>query len=381
MSDAAPDRGHGRLPPGSTIAILGGGQLGRMLAGAAARLGFRCHVYSDAAEAPATEVATLSVRGAYDDLAALDRFAAHADVLTYEFENVPVAAAEHLAKSLPLRPGVKPLAVAQDRLTEKTFLESIGLPVAPFAAIDSAADLKAALSAFTSAAILKTRRLGYDGKGQINVQPSSDAAAAFATIEELPAVLEQRIAFDCEISVIAVRGLDGEVRTYDCPRNTHAGGILRVSQVPSRVDQAVTDAAKRMAGRVAEALDYVGVLAVEFFVLPVAGGRAADARLIINEIAPRVHNSGHWTMDGCLVCQFENHIRAIAGWPLGPTERRADVEMVNLIGDDFHAWPKWAATADAAVHLYGKRDARPGRKMGHVNRLGAGKPRGTGPDS
>ncbi|MEO0671547.1 MAG: 5-(carboxyamino)imidazole ribonucleotide synthase [Pseudomonadota bacterium] len=359
------------LSPGSTIAILGGGQLGRMLSVAAARLGFRAHVYSDAAEAPATEVAALAVRGAYDDLDALDRFAAHADVLTFEFENVPVSAAEHLSERIPLRPSARSLAVAQDRITEKMFLTEHGLPVAPFAQIDTADDLARALREMDAPAILKTRRLGYDGKGQLNVQPGSDAAAAFATIEGLPAVLEKRIPFSCEISVIAVRGLDGEVVAYESPWNTHAGGILRTSTVPAGVAANVREAAAKMAARVAEALGYVGVLGVEFFVLGAddADRAGPEARLLINEIAPRVHNSGHWTMDACRCDQFENHIRAIVGWPLGPTTRDSDVEMVNLIGEDALAWQDWAGRDDCVLHLYGKRDARPGRKMGHVNVL------------
>ncbi len=334
---------------------------------AAARLGFRTHVYSDAAEAPAAEVAALAVRGAYDDLDALARFSAHADVLTFEFENVPVSAAEHLAERIPLRPGARSLAVAQDRVAEKTFLTGLDLPVAPFAQIDTADDLARALHDMDAPAILKTRRLGYDGKGQLNVQPGSDAEAAFATIEGLPAVLEKRIPFACEISVIAVRGLDGEIVTYESPKNTHAGGILRTSTVPSGVETEVTDAAAVMAAKVATALDYVGVLAVEFFVLPADANLAPGERLLINEIAPRVHNSGHWTMDACACDQFENHIRAIVGWPLGPTVRSRDIKMVNLIGDDVHAWHDWAERDDCALHLYGKREARTGRKMGHVN--------------
>ena len=356
------------LQPGGRIAILGGGQLGRMLAMAAARLGLHCTIYSDSDDSPAFEVADRAIRGSYEDLAALGELARTCDVLTYEFENVPVAAARHLEGRIPVRPGPRALEVAQDRLTEKRFMEACGLPVAPYRPVDDVAMLETALSELGGAAILKTRRLGYDGKGQVNIAPGEDCAAALAEIDRAPAVLEKRVAFHCEVSVLVARATDGSMVFYDCPRNRHEGGILRVSSVPSGLDEPVLELARDHARAVAEALDYVGVLAVEMFYL----GPQASAPLLINEMAPRVHNSGHWTMDACLCDQFENHIRAVAGWPLGDPARLVDVEMHNLIGADVNEVPEILREAGAVLHLYGKAEARPGRKMGHVNRFRGG---------
>ena len=355
------------LPPRSVIGILGSGQLGKMLAQAASRLGFRTHVYGDDA-GPAFDVATAHSVGSFTSLGRLDEFARGVDVVTYEFENVPVAAAEHLALSVPVRPGARALAVSQDRIAEKTFIRDLGIPVAPFAAITDLGDLAAAASAqstWESRAILKTARLGYDGKGQASVATPAGLESAFSDLGNVPCVLERRLAFQCEVSVIVVRGVLGETITYDIPVNEHEGGILRRSTVPSGLPAAVEQQARAMASRIATALDYVGVLAVEMFYL----GTDAAEPLIVNEIAPRVHNSGHWTMDACAVGQFENHIRAVAGWPLGDTKRHSDAAMQNLIGHDVDAWPSIAATPDACLHLYGKREARDGRKMGHVNHL------------
>ena len=355
------------LPPRSVIGILGSGQLGRMLAQAASRLGFRTHIYADDS-GPAFDVAGAHSVGAYDNLVRLDEFARTVDVVTYEFENVPVEAARHLIKRVPVHPGPEALEVAQDRIVEKAFISDLGISVAPFASIHARGDLAAAhatLASWGTPGILKTARLGYDGKGQATVRTRQEVDTAWQQFGEVPCVLEQRITFAFEISVLVVRGLDGKVAFYDVPRNTHADGILRRSVVPSGMPPALEEQARAMAGRVADALSYVGVLAVEMFWL----GPGAARPLLVNEIAPRVHNSGHWTMDACTADQFENHIRAIAGWPLAPTTRHSDAEMVNLIGPEADAWLQLAAEPDVSLHLYGKREARPGRKMGHINYL------------
>lgn len=358
------------LKPGSIIGILGGGQLGRMLAMSAAELGFKCHVYSDV-PGPALEVAHASTVGAFDDLGKIAEFARGVDVVTYEFENVPLQAAAAAQEIAPVRPGPKALEVAQDRLSEKTFISGLGIPVAPFAAVTNLEDLRAAAAKTGLPAILKTRRLGYDGKGQVRIKNADELAAAIDAIRGAPAVLEGHVAFEYEISVLVVRGIDGEMRFYDPPVNTHRNGILDTSVVPSPLSAGQRAHAEKLAGQIAAALDYTGVLGVEMFFL----GEAAEPSFIINEIAPRVHNSGHWTMDACACSQFENHIRAIAGWPLGSTERHSDATMLNLIGDDVADWRKIAAEPGACLHLYGKAEVRPGRKMGHVNQL---RPRSAG---
>jgi 5-(carboxyamino)imidazole ribonucleotide synthase len=355
------------LPPRSVIGILGSGQLGKMLAQAATRLGFRTHVYGNEA-GPAFDVATQHAIGGFTSLDRLDAFARNVDVVTYEFENVPVVAAEHLARIVPVRPGPKALAVSQDRIAEKTFIRDLGIAVAPFATVTGPDDIARAAGAqsdWGTGAILKTARLGYDGKGQAVIGTSRELAAAFVGLGQVPCVLEQKLRFVCEVSVLVVRGLDGRSVAYDIPINEHAGGILRRSTVPAALPPAIEGRARDMASRIADALDYVGVLAVEMFYL----GADAVAPLVVNEIAPRVHNSGHWTMDACAVGQFENHIRAVAGWPLGATDRHSDAVMRNLIGHDVDAWPQIAAETAACLHLYGKREAREGRKMGHVNYL------------
>ena len=355
------------LAPHSIIGILGGGQLAKMLVQAAAELGFRSAIYSDD-WGPALDVAGSHLIGPYDNLGRLDEFARGVDVVTYEFENVPVAAAVHLARRVPVRPGPQALRVAQDRAVEKSFIADLGIPVAPFIAIAGAGDVPAgvqAMKVWQGPAILKTARLGYDGKGQAGVAVPDDLAAAFAELGSVPSVLERRIDFALEISVLVARGLDGSLACYDAPRNTHEGGILRRSVVPAGLPAAIEDQARDIACRIAVALDYVGVLGVEMFCL----GADAASPLLVNEIAPRVHNSGHWTMDACAICQFQNHIRAVAGWPLGSTQRHSDAEMRNLIGHDADDWQSLAADAEACLHLYGKREARSGRKMGHVTRL------------
>ena len=353
------------LPPNSVIGILGGGQLGRMLTLAAARLGLRCHIFAPEAESPAFQVAAAHSCAAYDNTDALEAFAAAVDVVTYEFENVPADTAAILGRLKPLAPGAEALATSQDRLAEKTFLAGIGLQTAPFAAVDDLAGLAAAVSAIGRPAILKTRRFGYDGKGQTAIKPDTALDAAWAQIGAPPAILEGFVAFEKEMSVIAARGWDGAIAVYDVPENRHADHILHQSIVPAAIVPETAAAARDIARRITAALDYVGVIGVELF-LAQEGGRE---RLIVNEIAPRVHNSGHWTMDACLVSQFEQHIRAVAGWPLGDPERHSDVVMTNLLGDDAGKWAELASEPRTAVHLYGKAEARPGRKMGHVNRL------------
>lgn len=351
------------LPPGSTIGIVGGGQLGRMLALAAARLGFDVAVLGREADSPAGRVAARLIVGAYDDPDAVSALAAVSDVVTFEFENVAAATLERLAaEGRRVAPNARALAVAQDRVEEKRFLNSVGAPTVAFAVIDTAADIGPALERLGAPALLKTRREGYDGKGQAWIGQTSEARAAFAAISRRPAILEARCDFVRELSVIAARSAVGEVAAYPLGENRHEGGILRTTIAPAHVGQATQSEALRIARAVLEALDYVGVIGVELFEL-------ADGTLLVNEIAPRVHNTGHWTLDGCEVDQFEQHIRAIAGWPLGPTHALARVEMTNLLGDEALDWPALAADAGARLWLYGKRDAEPGRKMGHLNRL------------
>ncbi len=338
---------------------------------AAAKLGLRCHIYSDAATSPAAEVSSGSTVGDYADLERLEAFARSVDVVTYEFENVPVATAEHLAQFKAVYPPPRALEVAQDRLVEKSFIADLGIAVAPFAAVDDGASLATAIADVGLPAILKTRRLGYDGKGQVRLRMREAASTALADIGHAPAILEGQVAFEREVSVILVRGLadDGANEiveaTYDIPVNTHRDGILDRSVVPSPLSPADRDEAVAIAGKIARALDYIGVLAVELFHVPTADGD----HLVVNEIAPRVHNSGHWTMDACTVDQFENHIRAVVGWPLGSTSRHSDAEMLNLIGRDINNLHEHLKDGSAALHIYGKNEARDGRKMGHVNQL------------
>ncbi len=346
------------LPPGSTIGILGGGQLGRMLALAAARLGLRCHIYEPGAAPPAGQVAAATTTAGYDDEAALAAFARSVDVVTYEFENVPAAVVDLLAPLVPVRPGRQALAVAQDRVAEKDFLAGIGLTVAPYAAVATADELAAAVDRVGLPAILKTRRLGYDGKGQVRMRTPGEAGAALAAMAGAPAVLEGFVTFEREISVIAARGRGGSVAAYDPGENVHRDGILDTTTVPAAIPAALAEEAKAMAGRILTALDYVGVIGVEMFV-------TGDG-LVVNEIAPRVHNSGHWTQNACVIDQFEQHVRAVAGWPLGDPRRHSDAVMTNLIGD---AAAGWAGVTADGLHLYGKAEARTGRKMGHINRI------------
>lgn len=338
-----------------TIGILGGGQLGRMLSVAASRLGLRCHIYEPGA-APAGDVAWKVTNAGYDDQDALRAFAESVDIVTYEFENVPTSSLDLLESLRPIRPNRKALAISQDRLTEKSFLNDIGLATASFANVETEAELPAAVERIGAPSILKTRRMGYDGKGQIRIDDPANLQWTGA-----PSVLEGFVPFTEEISVIVARGVDGQVAAYDPGLNLHQDGILRTTTVPCGLTGKVTTDAVLIAARIVNALDYVGVMGVELFVTP--GG------LVVNEIAPRVHNSGHWTQAGCAVDQFEQHIRAIAGLPLGDGKRFCDVTMENLIGDDMDRLPELLSTARTQIHLYGKAEAKPGRKMGHVNRI------------
>ncbi len=347
------------LKLGATIGILGGGQLGRMLAVAAARLGFRTHIFEPGANPPAADVAHAATTAGYDDVAALKAFANAVDVVTYEFENIPTAALDAIESIRPIHPNREALRTSQDRLTEKTFLQGLGLRVAPFADITTTSDLEAALETIGTPSILKTRRFGYDGKGQSRLRSAADAQTALADMAGNPAVLEGFVNFTSEVSVIAARNPSGEIACFDPGENVHRDGILHTTTVPASISAALRTDAVLLAAKILNALDYVGVLGVELFVTPQG--------FIVNEIAPRVHNSGHWTQNGCTVDQFEQHIRAIAGWPLGDGSRHADVIMENLIGDDMNRVPELAKQNDTALHLYGKAEVKPGRKMGHVN--------------
>ncbi|MEZ5750881.1 MAG: 5-(carboxyamino)imidazole ribonucleotide synthase [Paracoccaceae bacterium] len=352
------------LQPGAAIGILGGGQLGRMLSVAAARLGLRTHVYDPGANPPAGHVAEKATTAPWDDEAALRAFAESVEVITYEFENIPTATLDLLESLRPVRPNRRALEVSQDRLTEKDFLTGLGLQTAPYHDVPDQGALSAALAEIGTPAILKTRRLGYDGKGQARIMEPDQAGAAFADMGGAEAILEGFVTFTHEVSVIAARGVTGEVACYDPGENVHEAGILRTTTVPARLTNAQRTDAVLLAAHILNTLDYVGVMGVELFVTP--------RGLVVNEIAPRVHNSGHWTQAGCAVDQFEQHIRAVAGWPLGDGTRYADVVMENLIGDDVTKVPAVAKDRDTQIHLYGKGAPRPGRKMGHVNRITRG---------
>jgi len=333
-----------------TIGIIGGGQLGRMLAMAAARLNYRTVILEPQADSPAAQVANHQITAAYDDTAALAELARLCDVVTYEFENVPVY------------PPPKALEVAQDRVTEKRFLNASGIETARFHAVDSQADLEAALADFGGEGVLKTRQLGYDGKGQKVYRKGDAAAGGYEALGSVPLILESFVPFVREVSIIAARGTDGEVRCYDPTENVHRNGILHTSTQPAAITPETATTAREAATKLLDGLSYVGVVGMEFFVLE-------DGHLIANEIAPRVHNSGHWTEAACTVSQFEQHIRAVASLPLGDTVRHSDCVMTNLIGDDIDSVPAWLAKPNVLVHLYGKTEARPGRKMGHVTQI------------
>lgn len=351
------------LPPDATIGIVGGGQLGRMSALAAARLGYRCHILSPEADCPAARVSAGHTIGDYEDKAALEAFAGRVDVVTFEFENVSAAGLDLLAARKPVRPGVDILRISQDRAAEKAFLNGIGVPTAPWRLADSLASLQQAADELGLPAILKTTRLGYDGKGQAALRAAGDIAPAFKRLAPKPLVLEGFVDFACEISVIVARGADGSVAIFDPVENRHRDHILDLTLAPARIAAETAAEAVAIARRVAEGLGLVGLLAVEMFV-------TADNRVLVNEIAPRPHNSGHWTIDACPASQFELHIRAVAGLPLVGAGRHSDAVMKNLVGpDEIALWPEILATPGLIAHHYGKTEARPGRKLGHVTRL------------
>jgi 5-(carboxyamino)imidazole ribonucleotide synthase len=362
-----------KLKPGDTIGILGGGQLGRMLAMAAARLGLRCQVFSPDPESPAFDVVLNATCAEYADVEALELFANDVDVITYEFENVPAAAAMILAARRPLLPDRKILETTQDRLAEKDFVKQLGIGTADYADVSSAAALRAAIARIGLPAVIKTRRFGYDGKGQAIIRDGDDPDQVWEDLGTRSAILEVFVPFEREISVVAARSADGHVECFDVTENEHRDHILKISRAPAAVSKALAAKARSIAERIATALNFVCVLAVEMFVVASARGPT----LLVNEIAPRVHNSGHWTLDGATISQFEQHIRAIAGWPLGKPVRHGPVTMTNLIGDDIHDYEQWLTVPGATVHLYGKGPPRPGRKMGHVTQVEAVPPKTT----
>lgn len=357
-----------KLKPGDTIGILGGGQLGRMLAMAAARLGLRCQVFSPDPESPAFDVVLNATCAEYADVEALELFAGDVDVITYEFENVPAASAMILAARRPVLPNRKILETTQDRLAEKDFVRQLGIGTADYADVSSAAALRAAIAKIGLPAVIKTRRFGYDGKGQAIIRAGDDPDQIWEDLATRSAILEAFVPFEREISVIAARNAEGQVECFDVTENEHSDHILKTSRVPAMISDALAAQARDIAQRIANALDYIGVLAVEMFVVPGSDG----AKILVNEIAPRVHNSGHWTLDGASISQFEQHIRAIAGWPLGKPVRHGPVSMTNLIGDEVDNYAQWLTVPGATVHLYGKGASRPGRKMGHVTQVEVG---------
>ena len=354
-----------KLKPGDTIGIVGGGQLGRMLAMAAARLGLRCRVFSPDPDSPAFDVVANATCAEYADVEALELFASDVDVITYEFENVPAASAMILAARRPVLPDRQILETTQDRLIEKDFVTRLGIKTADYADVSSPQTLHAAIARIGLPAVLKTRRFGYDGKGQAIIRAGDDPDRAWEDLGTKSAILEAFIPFEREISVVAARAADGSVECFDVTENEHSDHILKISRVPAAISDTLAAQARDIARKIADALDYVGVLAVELFVVPGDGG----PKILVNEIAPRVHNSGHWTLDGASISQFEQHIRAIAGWPLGKPLRHGEVTMTNLIGDEINSYADWLGVPGATVHLYGKGTPRPGRKMGHVTQV------------
>lgn len=350
------------VPPGGTVGILGGGQLGRMLSMAAARLGLRSAIYAPEAESPAFQVSDWHVVARYDDNASLADFAGRVDVVTYEFENVPGDTANILNALRDVRPSPAALTIIQDRLAEKRFVREAGIGTAPFAPVDDEVSLDDALSAIGTPAVLKTARFGYDGKGQRMVRQPADLMPAWQALNRSPCILEGFVSFRRELSLVAARGLNGAIACYDLVENRHENHILRSTLAPARASGHLRAEARRIAETLLSAFDYVGVMGVELF-------ETDSGTLLVNEIAPRVHNSGHWTIDACPVSQFEQHIRAVCGWPLGDTTRHSDAIMTNLLGDEIERWQELAAQPATALHHYGKGDAREGRKMGHVTRL------------
>jgi 5-(carboxyamino)imidazole ribonucleotide synthase len=352
------------LAPGAVIGILGGGQLGRMIAMAAARLGYRCHILTPEKNSPASQVTDLTTVASYDDAVALERFAASVDVVTLEFENLPVDTLVTLARARPVHPSPLVLATCQDRGAEKAFLSRIGVPVAPYAVIEGTAQLETALAELGRPAILKTSRWGYDGKGQVRIDEASALDDAMATAAASSCVLERVVDFTCEISVITARAVDGTAVSYVPVENRHSDQILHRTIAPAQLPEAISAQAQALAEKIAASLELVGLIAVEMFVTREGG-------LLVNELAPRPHNSGHWTIDACAVSQFEQLVRAVCGLPLGNPERFADAVMDNLLGVEIERWPAIVAEPGARLHLYGKAEIRSGRKLGHVTRLSA----------
>ncbi len=350
------------ISPGATIGILGGGQLGRMTALAAACLGYRCHIYCPEADSPALQVSAAATVALYNNADALDQFASSVDVVTYEFENIPAASVDRIARTVMVRPGTAPLYLAQNRMREKDFLNENGIRTAPYRAVSDSTELEEALGEIGRPAILKSTAFGYDGKGQVRIEEGADAAAVWAAMGAADGILEGFVDFDIEISVIVARSAHGTTEAYTPVENRHRNHILDVTVAPARISPQLAAEAQGIGVRIATALDLVGLLAVEMFV-------TRDGGLLVNEIAPRPHNSGHWTIDACATSQFEQFVRAVCGLPLGNADRHSDAEMTNLIGDDCAEWAKILAEPRACLHLYGKREARPGRKMGHVTRL------------
>ena len=350
------------LPPNSVIGIVGGGQLGRMIALEAARLGYRSHVFTDQADSSAAQVTNRVTVAAYDDVDAMRRFADAVDVVTIEFENLPVEGLRAITSSVPVRPSPDVLAVCQDRLAEKQFLQKLDVPTAPFAPVSGAGDLETALARTGTPAVLKTRRMGYDGKGQMRLDAGTDCARVWQDLGGQEAVLEGFITFERELSVIIARTADGDKAAYVPVENLHENHILSKTLAPARIPEDLAAEAQKLAERIADGLDLIGLVAVEMF-------QTSDGMILVNELAPRPHNSGHWTLDACFVSQFEQVVRAITGLPLGSPERFADAEMDNLLGDAAERWPDLIQRPNARLHLYGKTPIRPGRKHGHVTTI------------
>jgi 5-(carboxyamino)imidazole ribonucleotide synthase len=345
-------------PPGSTIGIVGGGQLGRMLARAASRMGYKTHIYTDEKDSPASHVATKTTVGAYQDAAALRAFGQNVDVVTFEFENIPAETLEMLDYLVAVRPKPSVLFTTRHRLREKEFIRAQGIKTAPFAPVRNAVELAEAMQTIGTPSVLKTCEMGYDGKGQVVIKNAADAEKAWAKLGKMECVLEGFVEFSAEASIIVARSTNGEARCYPLVENIHRDHILHKTIAPASFINTHQADATRIAKTLAEALDVVGLLAVELFV--------TNDGLLVNELAPRPHNSGHWTMEGAPTAQFEQHIRAICGWALGDTTAHRPCEMINLLGDEWKQWEEYAKQPEAHVHLYGKTESRPGRKMGHV---------------
>ena len=349
------------LKQGAVIGILGGGQLGRMLSVAASRMGFKTHIFEPIANPPASHVSDLLTTAAYNDNEALEKFAKSVDVITFEFENIPTEALDTVEAFCSVLPARNSLKISQDRLTEKEFLTNLDLIVAPYANIETEKDLEKSIESVGFPSILKTRRFGYDGKGQYRINNSSELKSSWSKLQNLPCVLEALVNFTKEISVIGARNQDGEVVCYDPGENLHRDGILHTTTLPANISSSQNIDAVLLTGKILNSLNYVGVMGVELFV--------TEKGLLINEIAPRVHNSGHWTQNGCVIDQFEQHIRAIAGWPLGDGKRHSNILMTNLIGSEVLDVEKLSKDSSIGIHLYGKNDVKDGRKMGHINKI------------